>query len=335
MNVVMIIPTGVGCEIGGHDGDANPVAKLIASCCDNLILHPNVVNASDVNEMPENCLYVEGSILDKFLNEEIYLKKVNFNKVLVATNSPVRSDTINAISSARVTIGMNAEIVELKTPLRLIAKMEDGFPTGDVLGWKELVEQVKDYEFDALALATPIEIDGKVLSDYYKVGGINPIGKVEAIATRLIASALGKPAAHAPIMWDKETIDLQKFEEIVDPRVAPEIISVCFIHCLLKGLHKSPKIVYEKGYNTLGVDEVDCMIAPMGCFGEPHLACLSKNIPIIIVKENKTCLNDFDCNDGRFTFVENYVEAAGYLMSMKAGVDISSVRRPFPYTKVI
>ncbi len=54
MNVVLIIPTGIGCEIGGHAGDANPVAKLIGACCDNLILHPNVVNASDVNEMPEN-----------------------------------------------------------------------------------------------------------------------------------------------------------------------------------------------------------------------------------------------------------------------------------------
>lgn len=29
MNIVLIIPTGVGCEIGGHAGDANPVAKLM------------------------------------------------------------------------------------------------------------------------------------------------------------------------------------------------------------------------------------------------------------------------------------------------------------------
>ena len=31
MNVVMIIPTGIGCEIGGHAGDANPIAKLLSS----------------------------------------------------------------------------------------------------------------------------------------------------------------------------------------------------------------------------------------------------------------------------------------------------------------
>ena len=27
MNVVMIIPTGIGCEFGGHAGDATPVAN--------------------------------------------------------------------------------------------------------------------------------------------------------------------------------------------------------------------------------------------------------------------------------------------------------------------
>ncbi|MHB8898830.1 MAG: DUF3326 domain-containing protein [Thermoguttaceae bacterium] len=27
MNIVLVIPTGIGCEIGGHAGDANPVAN--------------------------------------------------------------------------------------------------------------------------------------------------------------------------------------------------------------------------------------------------------------------------------------------------------------------
>ncbi|MCZ6701780.1 MAG: DUF3326 domain-containing protein, partial [Ignavibacteria bacterium] len=62
-NAVLLIPTGIGAEIGGHCGDGNAVARLIASACDNLITHPNVVNASDINEMTENTLYVEGSII--------------------------------------------------------------------------------------------------------------------------------------------------------------------------------------------------------------------------------------------------------------------------------
>jgi len=56
MNGVFIIPTGLGAEIGGHAGDATPSAKLVASCCDKLIVNPNVVNASDINEMSDNML---------------------------------------------------------------------------------------------------------------------------------------------------------------------------------------------------------------------------------------------------------------------------------------
>ena len=66
-NAVFIIPTGVGCELGGHEGNANPVARLIASACDTLITHPNVVNSTGYNEMKENTLYVEGSILTRLL----------------------------------------------------------------------------------------------------------------------------------------------------------------------------------------------------------------------------------------------------------------------------
>ena len=36
-NAVMIVPTGIGAEIGGHAGDATPSARLLASVCDTLI----------------------------------------------------------------------------------------------------------------------------------------------------------------------------------------------------------------------------------------------------------------------------------------------------------
>ena len=44
-----------------------PSAQLLASVCDTLITHPNVVNASDINEMPANSLYVEGGALCRML----------------------------------------------------------------------------------------------------------------------------------------------------------------------------------------------------------------------------------------------------------------------------
>ena len=50
-NAVLLVPTGIGAEIGGHAGDATPVAKLLSKTCDTIITHPNVVNASDINEI--------------------------------------------------------------------------------------------------------------------------------------------------------------------------------------------------------------------------------------------------------------------------------------------
>lgn len=121
MNVVMIIPTGIGAEIGGHAGDGTAAARLLASVSDILIVHPNVVNASDINEMTSNMWYVEGSILDRFLSNEVNLKPVKVNKILVATNPPIDHNLVNSVSAARATLGLDASIVVLNTPLRMIA----------------------------------------------------------------------------------------------------------------------------------------------------------------------------------------------------------------------
>ena len=232
--------------------------------------------------------------------------------------------SINAVSAARATLGVDAEIVELKTPLKLIAQMKDGVATGEVLNWQELVEQVKGLEFDALGLATPITIDARTLSDYFRHGGVNPVGGVEAVASKLIADALDKPVAHGPVDYA-----VKGFHEVVDPRMAVEIITENFIHCLLKGLHKAPRISYESG---MSVSEVDCMVSPYGCFGVPHQACLDAHVPVIVVRENRSCLKVPERPE--FSYVENYLEAAGLIMAMRAGVQPAAVRRPLKPTVV-
>jgi len=329
MNVVMIIPTGIGCEIGGHAGDANPAAKLLGACCDKLILHPNVVNASDINEMPPNALYVEGSVLDRFLEGSIELKEVSQNRILLAVNSPIKPETVNAVSAARYTIGADIRIIELENPLRMVgAFSKDGKATGDVYGWEELVEQVWKYTFDALAIATVIEISDEVCLAYFKNGGVNPWGGVEAKASKLIASKLDIPVAHAPVEGSSEETKDEVFYSIANPAMAAEAISNCYLHCVLKGLHQAPRI--GKG---ISVEDVDCLVTPIGCIGRPHYACMEAGIPIIAVKENTTVLNDPMPDE--FIFVENYLEAAGVLMSMRAGVLPESVRRPLSATKII
>ena len=327
MNVVMIIPTGIGCEIGGHAGDANPAAKLIGACCNKLILHPNVVNASDINEMPPNALYVEGSILDRFLEGDIELKEINRNRVLVVVNPPIKTEIINAVSAARATIGLEAKIIILKTPLKMVAGFDkDGCATGNVTGWHELVKQIWEYDFDALAINTQIECEKEVEIDYYINGGVNPLGGVEAKASRLIATELNLPTAHAPI--ESEDVEIKTFNKLVDPRIAAEAVSFCFLHCVLKGLSKAPRIG-----QGLSLSDIGCLITPIGCVGRPHKACMEAGIPIIAVKENTTVLNDPMPDE--FILVENYIEAAGYIMAMRAGIHPRSVRRPLEKTIVI
>ena len=95
-NVVMLIPTGIGADLGGHAGDAGPVARLLAEVSDTLVLHPNVVNASDVNEMPPNSLYVEGSVVTRLLMGTAGLLPVRSNKVLVVIDEHSDKLFVNA-----------------------------------------------------------------------------------------------------------------------------------------------------------------------------------------------------------------------------------------------
>lgn len=144
MNTVFIVPTGIEASIGGHAGDATPAFKLVASVSDIAITHPNVVNASDINEMPSNTWYVEGSMLDRFLRGEICLKRPRRgNKILLAVNKPLRPEIANAANAARRTIGADIKVVGLNTELKMYGVLTDEGASGEVTGWEALVEQVQ------------------------------------------------------------------------------------------------------------------------------------------------------------------------------------------------
>lgn len=329
MNIVMIIPTGIGCEIGGHAGDATPAAKLLGSVCDKIILHPNVVNASDINEMPSNALYVEGSILDRFLEGDVQLEQVTSNRILLVCNKPIRPEVVNAASAARATAGIDVTVLGLDRPLEMIAKFDTrGRATGEVRGWEELCKQVYPYDFDALAISTPISCAEDIQLNYFRNSGVNPWGGVEAKASELIANRLSMPVAHAPTWNEVQSKELKEFNEVVDPRLSAEVVSYAFLHCVLKGLHKAPRLG-EGLTNKI----VNYLITPMGCVGRPHHACMEAGIPIIAVRENTSALNDEMPKD--WIYLDTYMEVAGFLMAQKIGITIESVRRPLEPTEVI
>ena len=57
---LMVVPTGIGCEIGGYAGDALPSARLLAAASGCLITHPNVMNGAALYWSDPRIHYVEG-----------------------------------------------------------------------------------------------------------------------------------------------------------------------------------------------------------------------------------------------------------------------------------
>jgi hypothetical protein len=65
------------------------------------------------------------------------------------------------------------------------------------------------------------------------------------------------------------------------------------------------------------------LVTPFGCIGPPHEACFKAGIPVIAVEENTCAENKTDL---RIIYVANYLEAAGVINCIHAGVSVSSVR---------
>src|SRR3989304_1006555 len=348
-NAVLLVPTGIGAEIGGHSGDAGPVARLLASACDNLITHPNVVNASDINELPENGLYVEGSVVTRLLMGTIGLQKVRSNRVFRFGDKHedkfFYESAINAVSAARATLGLNCPGVVMMEDKIMMHSLysSSGRAVGKINYFGRLYELLTEYreQYDAVALSSVIKVPITFHKDYYTENMINPWGGVEAMLTHAISLLFNIPSAHSPMLESREILDMDY--GIIDPRKAAEIVSVTFLHSVFKGLHRSPTIINNPSIHgnpgLLTVADISCLIIPDGCVGLPTLAALEQGIPVIAVKENKNRmqnnLEDLPFKPGKLFIVENYLEAIGVMNAIKAGVSVESVRRPLGQTKVL
>jgi hypothetical protein len=342
-NCVLLIPTGIGAEIGGHCGDGNAVARLIASSCDTLITHPNVVNASDINEMTENTLYVEGSIITRLLMGQLGLQKVRANKILMLMDEHedelFNNEIVNAVSSARITLGISCDVIKMKDKINSISLYSgSGRAVGQVENIEKLFGITKKYvqKYDAVGLSTFIKVPDQFHKMYFTEDNmINPWGGIEAMLTHSLSLEFNIPSAHSPMMSSREVMGLEV--GIVEPRKAPETSSVTYLHCILKGLHKSPKLVpFDKGLN---VENISCLIIPDGCVGLPTLAAIEHEIPVIAVRENKNRmqnnLEEYPFKQGKLFIVDNYLEAIGVMNAIKSGISIDAVRRPIANTNLI
>ncbi len=342
-NTVLLVPTGIGAEIGGHAGDATPIARLLSGVSDTLVTHPNVVNGADLNEMPENTLYVEGSVLTRLLMGTVGLQPVRANRVLLLVDAHEDelfvNAAINAGNMARTAAGI--DVVETRImarDMRMSAHYStSGRAVGSVTGLgslRRLIDGCRE-DFDALAITTLMDVSREMNDRYFESDGsvVNPFGGVEAMLTHAVSHLFQMPTAHAPMEASRETAN--EDPGVLEPRIASEGVSWPMVFSVLKGLHRSPRIIADDAVmhlpGVLSAADLSCLVIPAGCLGLPTLAALRQGIPVIEVRDNRNLMrNDLErlpWRPGQLLRAASYLEAAGLIAALRAGIAPRTVRR--------
>lgn len=339
--VVQIVPTGVRCEIGGFAGDACPATNLLASAADVLITHPNAVNASDINEMAGNVLYVEGKSLDDFLLGHLALAPSRSNRIgtfVDPTGEAYLDDVVHTLNAARAAAGIDCSLYAMgshEIGVRTVWS-ESGCAVGTVLNPLVILESVERLLAEGVnAIGGVSVIHGVTAAEFaqHLAGKIpNPSGGVEAIITHLISKIFRVPTAHAPLPYYKDV----KQRGTHNPRASAEFISTPHYLCVLKGLARAPRLVCidrldQVPGHLVSLNAVGAVVVPASCLGGiPALAAEFNDIPLIAVEENHTLLEvtNEKMRMRNVIPVRSYLEAAGVILALRQGISLESLRRP-------
>lgn len=339
--VVSLIPTGIGCSVGGFAGDAAPVTALLAQACDLVVTNPNALNASNFINTSKQILYTEGSCIDSFARGAISLHRSQSNRIglIIETAAPGAVEHIwNVTNAVRAVHGIDiVECVVTERPIGTrCVRNESGAYTGQIDAPEVLLDAARaliDRGANAIAVTTNVQdLTSQDYSAHFSGSHANPVGGAEAILSHLIVRTLGVPAAHAPMMNFK---DLQLDDSLVDARSAGEMASTSGLACVLIGLANAPQVSSASRGSRL-TDEVSfrdvvAVVAPADALGGiPVLEALRQRIPVIAVQGNSTIL---DVTAGALglpgvTEVANYAEAAGLILALRSGIAPEAIARP-------
>lgn len=341
--VVNIVPTGVGCSIGGYAGDAAPVTSLLAATADYLVTNPNAVNASDFIHLESNVLYTEGLCIDMMAKGEIDLLVPFANRVglIVEHAADAALDAVfNVVNTVRAVHGVDiVDVVVTAQPIgSRCVKNRSGAYVGTVEHPEVLLEacrQLIDQGANAIAVTTQIQdLPSEEYVQHFAGAGDapNPMGGVEAVISHLIVDRFRIPAAHAPMINLKQ-LDLQ--DRVVDARAGGEMSSVSGLACVLIGLRQAPQIERTprlRAADVINVNNVLAVVAPAGCLGGiPVLCAIDRGIPVIAVEANETILSvggtALGIEEGVIE-ARSYAEAAGLLLALRRGIAPDSLTRP-------
>ena len=351
---LLIIPTGIGCSVGGYAGDAIPAARLLASASDCLITHPNVMNGGSLY-WPDRCIqYVEGYSLNLFAAGEVFLKPVRQQKVGLLLDAGLESDLkkrhLQVADGCVASLGLDiGPIITTERAIQInLKKSLSGSSWGNIEEPDVLLraaEKLKKAGATAIAVVTrfPDDSDGLETKLYREGNGVDVIAGTEAVISHFLVKHLLIPCAHAPGLAPLP-IDYD-----LDPRTSGEEIGYTFLQSVLVGLSRSPDLICKSAMTTkenkflqvntlLRNKDLGAVVVPQGALGgEAVLSCIERFIPLIIVS-NQGVLNvsstkmRLDCfsgdKDKNILYAENYLEAAGLITALRHGINIKSLRRP-------
>ena len=353
MPTLMLIPTGIGCSVGGYAGDAIPSARLLAAASGCLITHPNVMNGALLYWSDPSIQYVEGYALDRFAAGHLLLQPVRKQTIGLLLDSGIERDLyqrqLQVVDSCKATLGLSiGPIVKTDRPLNIrLENGPSGMSWGNVGNPDVLIKAgAKLKELGATAIAVvprfPDDIDSETFESYRLGEGADPLAGAEAVISRLLGRYLSVPCAHAPALRPLP------LDPDLDPRAAAEDLGYTFLPSVLVGLSRAPNLISiseSNRYMKFSQDsfiyptELGAIVAPQGALGgEAVLACLEKGVPLVVV-ENPNILNVTSQllgiesilskkNAEAIFYAKNYLEAAGIVLSLREGVCMESINRP-------
>ena len=342
MPTLMLVPTGIGCAIGGYAGDALPSARLLAAASGCLITHPNVLNGASLYWSDPRIHYVEGYGLDRFAAGEWLLRPVRRQRIGLLLDAGIEPELaqrqIQVAEACRATLGLEIGPV-LSTDVPLGVHLEQG---ASGASWGSLErpdallragERLRDAGATAIAVVArfPEDPQSAELAAYRQGGGVDALAGAEAVISHLLVRHLQIPCAHAPALGPLP------LDPHLDPRAAAEELGYTFLACVLVGLSRAPDLVpagqgMVEG-NGLRADQLGAVVVPDGALGgEALLAAVAWDVPVIAVA-NPSLL---DVTPELLGLAEavlpaaSYSEAAGLVLALREGLSPASLQRPLP-----
>lgn len=331
-SAVLLVPTGIGCAIGGYAGDALPVARAIAQSVDRLITHPNVMNGAQLYWPIENALYVEGYGLDRFAAGDWGLAPVRQNRIGLLLDRGIEAELrlrhLQVAEAARATLGLTlTDYVITDEPLGVSLQQSDSGATWGTIERPDALlrgaERLLDAGAQAIAVVArfPDELTS-TLQNYRQGQGIDPISGAEAVISHLIVREFQVPCAHAP------ALSPLPIDPAISPKSAAEELGYTFLPCVLAGLSRAPQLRPSVEPGVICSRDVDAVIVPASACGGSALISWGISGATILAVDDNTNILDVPGEALGITVqrVSSYWSAIGWLTCERAGIDPRRLR---------